>query len=86
MEIEKTVKQIIIDVLGLEKTPEELPSDVPFLKMGLQLDSLMGLRIVLELEKTFEFAIQLGDLTREVFSSVNQLTRFVENKLHAKGN
>jgi acyl carrier protein len=86
MHIEKKIKQIIIDVLGLEKTPDELPSDVPLLEMGLQLDSLMGLRIVLELEKRFEFAIQLGDLNREVFSSVNQMTRFVEDKLHAKGN
>ena len=54
--------------------------------MGLQLDSLTGLRIVLELEKRFNIVIQLGDLSREVFSSVSQMTRFVENYLQSKDN
>lgn len=84
MNIENIVKQIIIDILDLSITTDELPSDTPFLEMGLQLDSLIGLRIVLELEKRFDFVIRLGDLTREVFSNINHLVVFVENNLRTK--
>lgn len=84
MNVEKTVKQIIVEVLGLEKTPDELPSDVPFLDMGMQFDSLTGLRIVLDLENRFDLAIRPGDLTREVFSNVNSMVQFVESQLQVK--
>lgn len=84
MNIERDVKNIIIDVLNLELTPDEIPADVPFLQMGMQLDSLTGLRIVLSLEKQFNFTIQVGELTREVFSDVQHLAGFVRDKLGAE--
>jgi len=80
MNIENEVKNIVIETLRLSITSEELDTKTPFLEMGLQLDSLTGLRIVLSLEQRFNFKIKTGDLTRKVFSSVENLSEFVRRK------
>ena len=82
MNIEHEVKKIIIETLRLNSTPEKLDLKKSFLELGLQLDSLSGLRIVLNIEQKFNFKIKTGDLTREDFLSADNLVSFVKNKLN----
>jgi acyl carrier protein len=81
MKVENEVKQIVIETLRLNISPEELDTRTPFLELGLQLDSLTGLKIVLSLEEQFDIRIKAGDLTRKVFSSIDNLVSFVNDKL-----
>lgn len=83
MNIEHEVRKIIVDALRLNVAPEELDTKTPFLEMGLQVDSLTGLRIVLSLEERFNFKIKTGDLTRKVFSSIDNLIEFVNKKINS---
>lgn len=83
MNIETEVKKIVIETLKLNIPPEELDTTTPFLEMGLQLDSLSGLRIVLSLEQQFNFKIKAGELTRKVFLSIDNLVAFVNMKIAA---
>ena len=85
MNVENQVKLIVIDVLKLKLSSDEMRSDIPFFEMGLHLDSLAGLRIVLNLEKKFGFETKVGDLTREVFSDINHLVDFVNHKMDEGG-
>lgn len=84
MDVELTVKQVIVQVLKLSLDPKELSGDTPLRGKGLQLDSLMGLQIILALENEFGFQVLGRDLTRDVFTDINHLVDFVRRKQQAQ--
>jgi acyl carrier protein len=80
MNVENEIKHIIIDVLNLDVTPEELASNTPLLDGGLELNSLLGLNIILRVEEHFDFEIEVGDLERDVFTDIKHFADFVRRK------
>lgn len=81
--LEQELKVLIIAVLDLEDiTTDDINSEEPLFVDGLGLDSIDALELGVALQKRYSIKIEAeGEQTRELFSSVKNLARFVaENK------
>lgn len=81
--LEQELKVLIIEVLDLEDiTTDDINSEEPLFVDGLGLDSIDALELGVALQKRYSIKIEAeGEQTRELFSSVKNLARFVaENK------
>jgi acyl carrier protein len=81
--INRKVKQIIIEVLYLDMSLDELADDTPLLGEGLQINSLVALQILIRLEQRFQFQIEDDDLTPDLFINIQHLVAFVQLKEQA---
>ena len=70
-----TLKEALIDCLGLEKAPADIPDDCLLFGIGLGLDSVDALEIVVALESTFGIRIE-DDQMREI-RSINSIVGLV---------
>ncbi len=81
--LEQELKALIIEVLDLEDiTVEDINPDEPLFVDGLGLDSIDALELGVAIQKKYSIKIEAeGEQTRESFSSVKNLARFItENK------
>ena len=75
MNIEKEVKAVITEQLGVE--PEEIQSENSFIK-DLGADSLDAVEIVLQLEDRFE--IDIPDEDAKKITSVSEAVKYIKEK------
>lgn len=76
------VRQLLIENLMLQKTPAEIPDDLPlFGPGGLGLDSVDALQIVVALDKNYGLKIPDPDTARTVLGSVNSIAAALEEHL-----
>ena len=80
MNIEDTIKEMIIHHFMAGEENPQLPSDVSFLEKGI-IDSTGVLELVTFLEGTFDIKVEDEELVPENLDSVNHLVRFVNRKL-----
>ena len=76
------IKQFILDQFLPGENPEALMGDTPLITGGI-LDSLATLRLVEYLEKEFEIQIEAYEADVDNFNSLDQINRFVDEKLAA---
>jgi len=81
-EIRKELKILLVDNLALEDiNPEEIKDDEILFGEGLGLDSLDAVEIVVLLQRNYGLEIADVEQGREVFQSLDTLSRWVyENK------
>ncbi|MCL6591054.1 MAG: acyl carrier protein [Firmicutes bacterium] len=85
-QIEKKVKEIIVNRLNLQIKPEEIVSDAPIFlgseveggKKGLGLDSVDALELVVGLNN--DFGVTITDEDMYIFESVDKITDFILEK------
>lgn len=76
------IKQLIINTLKLEDlSTNDIDDDEPLFGDGLELDSLDGLELVLELEKKYGIKIGSSEASREALKSVNVLAEFIQKEI-----
>lgn len=84
--LNERIKRCIIDRLELGVEPGEIADDAPLFAPvvagGMDLDSLAAIEIIVALSN--EFNLQLDDVPREAFSSVNALGSYIELQLAAR--
>ena len=79
------LKQLIIETLNLEDvSPEEIGDDDPLFGSGLELDSIDGLELVLQLEKTYGIKIGSSEESRNALKSINVLADYIRKETAAK--
>lgn len=77
-ELEKQLKQQIIEVLNLEDMrPEDIKGDAPLFGDGLGLDSIDALELIVLLEK--HYGIKLSDPSegKAIFKSIHTMAGYV---------
>ncbi len=79
--LNRAIKRLVVEVLALEITPDELPDDEILWGDAGLLDSISGLRLISALEHTFKLEIGDDELTLELFASVDSIAAFIKNKL-----
>lgn len=76
------IKQLIINTLKLEDlSTDDIDNDDPLFGDGLELDSLDGLELVLQLEKKYGVKIGSSEASREALKSVNVLAEFIQKEI-----
>jgi acyl carrier protein len=78
-ELERELKQLIIDTLHLEgTTPESIVADAPLFVEGLGLDSIDALELALEIKKRYGVRTKANDEeNRKIFASVRSLAAHI---------
>ena len=85
-DLKSELKKLIVETLNLEDvSPEEISDEEPLFGSGLELDSIDGLELVLQLEKTYGIKIGSSEESREALQSVNVLADFIAKESQAKG-
>jgi len=76
-DIKLTLKNMIVERLKLQVSPDEIDDSAPLFGEGLGLDSIDALELVVGLEQ--EFGVQVPDeaVGREAFASIDALCEFV---------
>lgn len=77
-----SLKETLIDCLGLEKSPADIPDDCLLFGIGLGLDSVDALEIVVALESSFDIRIE-DDQMREI-RSINSIVDLVLSQTNQK--
>ncbi|RLV60521.1 acyl carrier protein [Parashewanella curva] len=82
MNIEKQIKQLIIESLDLEDISiEDIETQAPLFNDGLGLDSIDALELGLAIKKKFEVKIEANsEETKQHFYSVATLVNFIESQ------
>lgn len=76
--MEEKVLGILVDVIGNDDIAEEKDTDL--FEAGL-LDSLGIIEVLLKIEEVFGLRLQPTDLEKKDMATVNNLVKFLENKL-----
>ena len=81
-EIRKEMKELLVVNLELEDiTPEEIKDDEILFEEGIGLDSLDAVEIVVLLQRNYGLDIVDEEQAREVFQSMDTLSRWVYENL-----
>lgn len=72
------LKELIIDRLSLDRTPEVVSDNQPLFGRGLELDSLDTLELVVTVNN--EFGVAITDDDTAAFNSINAMMDFIESR------
>jgi acyl carrier protein len=84
LKMEEQVKKMIVDILGLDISPEEIDADASIFGTGddgrgLGLDSVDMLELVVGINQVFGIKHQSDDLS--ILRNVRTLTEYIEQKI-----
>lgn len=81
-QIEAEIKQLIIEALKLDETlPDDIDSEAPLASAGVGLDSIDVLELAMAIGKKYGVKTKADDAqNRQVFASVRNLARFVQEQ------
>ena len=75
------VRNVLIETLELQQSPEELTPDATLFGSLPELDSFGVVALVGALEDRFDITIDDDEFGAELFETVSTLTEFVDSKL-----
>lgn len=77
--LRQAIKEMMIEELMLEITPEEIADDTPIFGVdGLGLDSVDALQLVVALDKHFGLKLGDSDAARAVLENVGRIAEEIE--------
>ena len=82
-EITRRVREAVVKALDLPIQPDQLPESEPLFGADGEVDSILSIKLVVELEETFGIEVDDDDLTEELFGTVAALAEYVETRLAA---
>ena len=75
------LKELLVERLFLDMTPEELDTNTPLSDYGV--DSFLLLEVIVAIEEEFGVRIEQSDIRAETLRSVASLTELVQAKQNA---
>ena len=80
-DLNQELKKFIVEVLNLEDVNlDDIGDDDPLFGSGLELDSIDGLELVLQLEKIYGVKIGSSEESRDALKSINVLADFIRKE------
>lgn len=80
-DLKRELKALIVETLNLEDVdPGDIKDDEPIFGSCLDLDSIDGLELVLQLEKTYGVKIGSSEASRNALKSINVLADFIQKE------
>lgn len=80
-ELKTQIKQVLVEELMLDVTPEQIEDSTPlFGPNGLGLDSVDALQLVVTLEKRFGLKVKNAEEARPILENVETIATAVEAK------
>lgn len=76
-EVQLRIKEIVIELLQLDKKPEEINNEDNLFLEDYGYNSIDALELLLKIENEFEISIPDEDLNSELVKSVETLTNYV---------
>ena len=83
-EVAQRTKEILVDGLRLEITPEEIVDADPIFGEGLGLDSIDVLEFVQLVEEEFGISMSDEEVVRQAVASIDALTDFILAQIDTK--
>ena len=78
----KEIKEKLIVGLNLEElTPDEIDDNAPLFNEGLGLDSVDAIELIVVLDTEYGVKFENMNELKEIFSSINTLTDYINNNL-----
>jgi len=78
----KEIKEKLIVGLNLEElTPDEIDDNAPLFNDGLGLDSVDAIELIVVLDTEYGVKFENMNELKEIFSSINTLTDYINNNL-----
>ncbi|MEV6811681.1 acyl carrier protein [Micromonospora sp. NPDC051296] len=74
------VREVVASVLGIEDRAAELDASTPLLDNVPELDSMAVLELVAAIEERFDFTVDDGDVSAELFETLGSLAAFVADR------
>jgi acyl carrier protein len=75
--LNQEIKELIINSLRLERTPESIEDQAPLFQSGLGLDSIDALELAVAIERKYRVTIPDEKVGKQAFSSVAALAEYV---------
>ncbi|MBU5265926.1 acyl carrier protein [Virgibacillus proomii] len=82
-EIEKTVRSFLEENMIFYERENSLDNDDNIFELGF-VDSMFALSLVTFIENNFEIKVESEDLQISNFSSINNITNFIQNKRQSR--
>ena len=76
-DLEREIKELIVEALSLDVSPEDIETDAPLFGEGLGLDSIDALEIAVALEERYGVSLDTQEDVKSRFSSVAALAELV---------
>jgi len=83
-DISRRAKELLIEGLRLEMTPEEIVDSEPIFGEGLGLDSIDALEFVVLVEERFGVSIPDETAAKQAFASIDALADFIHASRQAQ--
>ncbi|PZG07548.1 acyl carrier protein [Micromonospora craterilacus] len=74
------VREVVVSVLGIEDRAAALDASTPLLDNLPELDSMAVLELVAAIEERFDFTVDDGDVSAELFETLGSLAAFVADR------
>ena len=78
--IKQQIKELLVDGLRLQTTPDKITDTMPLFDDGLGLDSLDAVELVVLVNKQFGVQIKDMDEGKTAFGSVDALAAYIQEK------
>lgn len=83
-EITRRVREAVVKALDLPIQPDQLPESEPLFGADGEVDSILSIKLVVELEEAFGIVVDDDDLTEELFGTVAALAAYVQTRRPAR--
>lgn len=81
--IKSKLKEIIVEDLSVNISPDQIRDDISLYEDGIGLDSISIVNFIVTIEKKFDMKFGENEITARLFSNINSLAEFIENKVKA---
>lgn len=80
-EIKNRVKQVLVNKILKDMSPEDIGDDTSLIELGVGVDSVATLELIVALEKEFQISIDESDVNPELLATVDSIAAYISERM-----